>query len=117
MGDDVMIWPLSFLAYSVGRRKNVSNIIGGLERTNGGAASEAGLERGGDRWRHLQGSDKMVMMLRVGLCLCPSARVSGESEVFWDPLWEASDKVERWVGTLTQLARGPARGELARRSL
>jgi hypothetical protein len=57
------------------------------------------------------------MMLRVGLCLDPSARVSGESEMFQDPLWEASDEVERWTGTLTWLAGGPTRGELARMSL
>jgi hypothetical protein len=51
------------------------------------------------------------MMLRVGLCSCPSARVSGELEMFRDPLREASDEVERWAGMLTRLARGPARGE------
>jgi hypothetical protein len=53
------------------------------------------------------------MMLLVSLCLRPSTEVSGESEVFRDPLWETSDEVERWVGMLTQLAGGPARGELA----
>jgi hypothetical protein len=54
------------------------------------------------------------MMLLVSLCLRPSAEVSGESEVFRDPLWETSDEVERWVGMLMRLAGGPARGELAR---
>jgi hypothetical protein len=52
----------------------------------------------------------------VVLCPCPSAWVSGESEMFRDPLCEASDEVERWAGMLTQLAGGPARGELARGS-
>jgi hypothetical protein len=33
-------------------------------------------------------------MLWVVLCPCPSAGVSGESEMFRDPLWEASDEVE-----------------------
>jgi hypothetical protein len=56
------------------------------------------------------------MMLRVGLCPCPSAGVSDESEMFRDPLYEVSDEVERWAGTLTRLAGGPARGELARGS-
>jgi hypothetical protein len=51
--------------------------------------------------------------MRVGLRPYPSARVSGESEMFQDPLCEASNDVERWAGTLTQLAGGPARGELA----
>jgi hypothetical protein len=35
------------------------------------------------------------MMLLVSLCPRPSAEVLGESEVFQDPLWEASDEVER----------------------
>jgi hypothetical protein len=39
--------------------------------------------------------------------------VSGESEMFRDPLCEASDEVERWAGTLTRLAGGQVRGELA----
>jgi hypothetical protein len=52
----------------------------------------------------------------VGLCLWPSAGVSGESEMFRDPLCEASDKVEGWVGTLTWLDGDPARAELARGS-
>jgi hypothetical protein len=56
-------------------------------------------------------------MLRVGLCPDPSAGVSGESEMFRDPSWEASDEVERWAGMLTRLAGGPVRGELARGSL
>jgi hypothetical protein len=56
------------------------------------------------------------MMLRVGLCPWPSAGVSSESVMFRDPLCEASDEVERWAGTLTWLAGGPARGELARGS-
>jgi hypothetical protein len=54
------------------------------------------------------------MMLCVGLCSRPSTEASGKSEMFRDTLWEASDEVERWAGTLTRLARGPARGELAR---
>jgi hypothetical protein len=57
------------------------------------------------------------MMLWVGLCPRPSVEVSGESEVFRNPLHEASDEVERWAGMLTWLAGGPARGELARMSL
>jgi hypothetical protein len=32
------------------------------------------------------------------------------------PLSEASDKVGRWAGSLTRLARGPARGSLVRLS-
>jgi hypothetical protein len=56
------------------------------------------------------------MMLRVGLCPWPSAGVSSESVMFRDPLCEASDEVERWAGTLTWLAGGLARGELARGS-
>jgi hypothetical protein len=63
------------------------------------------------------GSDETVLMLRVGLCPCPSAGVLGELEMFRDSLWEASDEVERLTGTLTRLAGGPARRELARRSL
>jgi hypothetical protein len=35
------------------------------------------------------------MMLLVSLCPRPSAEVSGESEVFRDPLWGASNEVER----------------------
>jgi hypothetical protein len=54
------------------------------------------------------------MMLLVSLCSRPSAEVSGESEVFRDPSWKASDEVESWAGMLTRLAGGPARGELAR---
>jgi hypothetical protein len=53
-------------------------------------------------------------MLLVSLCPRPSAEVSDESEAFRDPLWEASDEVERWAGMLTRLARGPTRRELAR---
>jgi hypothetical protein len=49
------------------------------------------------------------MMLLVSLCPRPSVEVSGESEVFRDPLWEASDEVKRWAGMLTQLAGAPAR--------
>jgi hypothetical protein len=55
----------------------VGDVTGVLERANGGVASEAGLGRGRDR-----GSDETVMMLWVGLCLWPSAGVSGESEMF-----------------------------------
>jgi hypothetical protein len=47
----------------------------------------------------------------------PQRWVSGESKMFRDPLWEASDEVERWASMLTRLARGPTRGELARGSL
>jgi hypothetical protein len=36
-----------------------------------------------------------MMMLQVGLCSCPGAGVSGELEMFRDPLWEALDEVER----------------------
>jgi hypothetical protein len=57
------------------------------------------------------------MMLQVGLCPDPSAGVSGESEMFRDPLWDASDEVERWASTLTRLVGGPTRGELAHGSL
>jgi hypothetical protein len=95
----------------------VGDVTGGLERANGGAASEAGLGRGGDKGRHPWGSDETVMMWWVVLCPRPSGRVSGESEMFRDPLRKASDEVERWAGMLTRLAGGPVRGELARRSL
>jgi hypothetical protein len=43
--------------------------------------------------------------------------VSGESEMFRDPLCEASDEVERRAGMLTWLAGGLARGKLACGSL
>jgi hypothetical protein len=43
--------------------------------------------------------------------------VSDESEMFRDPLCEASYEVGRWAGMLTRLAGVPKRGELARESL
>jgi hypothetical protein len=57
--DGVVIWPRSFLACS-DRRENVGDVTGGLERTNGGAALEAGLGRGGDGWCCFRGSDEAV---------------------------------------------------------
>jgi hypothetical protein len=39
---------LSFLACSVGRRRNVGDVTGGLERANGRAASEVGVGRVGE---------------------------------------------------------------------
>jgi hypothetical protein len=60
----------------------VGDVTGGCECANGGVASEAGLGRGEDRGRHPRGSDETVMMLWVGLCPRPNARVSGESEMF-----------------------------------
>jgi hypothetical protein len=50
-------------------------------------------------------------MLRDPLC-----EALDEVEMLRDPLCEDSDEVERWVGMLTWLAGGPARGELARGS-
>jgi hypothetical protein len=48
MGHDIMISPLSILACPVGWLENVGDVIGGLERTNGEAASEAGVGQGGE---------------------------------------------------------------------
>jgi hypothetical protein len=56
------------------------------------------------------------MMLRVGLCPWPSAGSRASHKCFRDPLCEVSDEVERWAGTLTRLAGGPTRRELARGS-
>jgi hypothetical protein len=47
----------------------------------------------------------------------PSVEASGESEVFRYLLREASDKAGRWADMLTLLAGGPARKNLAHRSL
>jgi hypothetical protein len=47
----------------------------------------------------------------------PQRWVSASRRCSETPLWEASDEVERWASTLTWLAGGPARGELARGSL
>jgi hypothetical protein len=46
MGRGVVIWPLSILACPAGQCRNVGDVIGGLEHTNGEAASEAGVGRG-----------------------------------------------------------------------
>jgi hypothetical protein len=94
----------------------VGDAIGGLERANGRAASEAGVGRVGELpafetlYRGLGRDGDDVAGWPV-----PMAQrwVSGESEMFRDPLCEASDEVERWAGTLTRLAGGLARGELA----
>jgi hypothetical protein len=43
-----MIWPLSLLAYPVGRRRDMGDVIGGLKRANGGAVSEARVKRVGE---------------------------------------------------------------------
>jgi hypothetical protein len=105
----------------------VGDVIGGLERANGGAASEAGVRRIGEfpaletLYRGLEAENFLVegclpSTMRVGLCPYPSVGVSGESEMFQDPLCEALDDVERWADTLTRLAGGPARAELARGS-
>jgi hypothetical protein len=94
----------------------VGDVIGGLERANGRAALKAGSGKSESFPRSrpcIGASGETVMMLRVGLCPWSSAGVSSEFEMFRDPLCEASDEVERWSGTLTRLARGPARGELA----
>jgi hypothetical protein len=47
----------------------------------------------------------------------PKGEASGESEVFRDPLREASDEVGRWASLLIRFAGGPARENLAHRSL
>jgi hypothetical protein len=57
------------------------------------------------------------MILRVGLCPWPSAGVSGESEMFRDPLWEASDEVDMMGWHAHAACWRPSKGELARRSL
>jgi hypothetical protein len=110
---------MSLLACPVGRCRNVGDVTKGLERANGRAASEAGVGRVGE----LPASETLYWGLgRDGDDAAgwhvpvPSARVSGETKMFRDPLCEASDEVERWAGTLTWLAGGPARGELARGS-
>jgi hypothetical protein len=66
----------------------MSDVIGGLERANRGAALEAGLRRGGDGKCRFWGSDEATMLSWVGLCLRPRAEASGESEVFRDLLCE-----------------------------
>jgi hypothetical protein len=43
-----MIWHLSILARSAGRLRNMGDVIGGLERTNEEAASEAEVGRDGE---------------------------------------------------------------------
>jgi hypothetical protein len=94
----------------------VGDVTGGLERANGGAALEAGLGRVKDGQCCLWGSSEAVMLSGVSLCRDLKAEASGEPEVFRDPLNEASDEVGRWAGSLTRLARGLARGSLARLS-
>jgi hypothetical protein len=49
----------------------MGDVIGGLERTNGGAALEAGLGRVGDEQCRLWGSAEAMMLLGVGLCPRP----------------------------------------------
>jgi hypothetical protein len=92
----------------------MGDVTGGLERANGGVASEAGLGRGEDSQCRLWGSGEAVMLqggrpVSETLGLRPRAnRRCSET-----PLSEASDEVGRWAGWLICLAGGPARKSLA----
>jgi hypothetical protein len=78
---------------------------GGLERANGGAASEAGLGRGVDVAVGRPMSETPGLRPRVNR-RCSKTR-----------LCEASDEAGRWTGLVTCFAGGPARGNLVRLSL
>jgi hypothetical protein len=92
----------------------VGDVTGGLERANGGAALEAGLEasqrrtvsplglgRGGDVAEGQPVSET------------PGRRPRVNQRCSMTPLSEATDEVGRWAGSLTRLAGGPTRGSLA----
>jgi hypothetical protein len=95
----------------------VGDVTGGLERTNGRAALEAGLGRVGDGqcrlWGSGQGGD--VTGGRP-VSETPGLRPRANWRCFETPLREAFDEAGIWAGLLTRLVGDPARGYLAHRS-
>jgi hypothetical protein len=94
--DGVVIDPGHSWSVRLGRRENVGDVTRGFERANEGAASEAGLGRGGDGQCRLWGSgrDGDVAGGRP-VSETPGLRPRANRRCSETPLSEASDEAGR----------------------